>query len=86
MNPLLINGIFDMMTAFSYCITLVCGIFIGYWMGRNSADQPFRSDYNVAKRDQGPKEEPEQGDIFKDAMTEPEIDEKRIPTVLDRRL
>ena len=85
MTPALVSGIFDLMLGLSYCVTIVCGIFIGYWMGRNSADQPFRSDYNQPKKDKGSTEEPEHGDSIADAMKD-EKKEKGIPTVMDRRI
>jgi hypothetical protein len=57
-----------------------CSLMIGYWMGRNSAERPFRSELVQRRpKEQGPKDEPEEGDIFRIAM-EPEEEEERIPT------
>jgi hypothetical protein len=63
------------------------GILTGYWLARNSQDQPFIQNKVVSsKKGQGPTIEPEHGDIFKDAMKEPDTDdEDRIPT-MDTRL
>jgi uncharacterized membrane protein len=53
-------------------ITLACmvaGLLIGYWMGRNSAERPFVSEAAAVKvASQGPTDEPESDDIFKEAL------------------
>ena len=74
-----------LMSAMSYCIVLVVGLLIGYWMGRNSAERPFRSIEAPKKRDQGSTEDPG-GDLFMEALQDDEDEKKRIPTTLDQRL
>jgi len=54
------------------CAVLCLGsLGLGYWMGRNSSERPFRSDMNPKEHDQGSAAEPE-GDPYFDAMALPE--------------
>ena len=57
---------------------LFFALITGYSMGRNSAEKPLISK-EAKEFDQGPTEEPETGDIFKDAMEDETA--KRISTV-----
>lgn len=74
-----------LMSAMSYCIVLVVGLLIGYWMGRNSAERPFRSVEAPKKRNQGSTEDPG-GDLFMEALEDDKDEKKGIPTTLDQRL
>jgi hypothetical protein len=86
MTPALVGAIFDVMMAMSYVLVFAMGIVAGYWMGRNSAELPFRSMQNPKKTSQGSTAEPEHGDIFREAMQE-DTDGERVPTIgLDKRL
>lgn len=55
-------------------------IYLGYWMGRNSADRPVRSDNNPKLLDQGSKEDPG-GDPYEEALLPLEDEESRIDTI-----
>ena len=60
------------------CAVLCLGsLGLGYWMGRNSSERPFRSDLNPKVHDQGGSAEPED-DPFYAAMALPE---ERIATI-----
>lgn len=60
----------------------IVAVWVGYWMGRNSADLPLRSIFNPKLIDQGSGEEPG-GDPYEEAMTNPQPDEpeERIDTM-----
>ena len=55
-------------------------ILMGYWMGRNSAELPMRSDNNPRVIDQGSSDDPG-GDPYEDAMTEVATEDTRIDTM-----
>ena len=73
-----------LMSAMSYCMVLIVGLLIGYWMGRNSAERPFRSVEAPKKRHQGSTEDPG-GDLFMEALQDEEDEKKGISTI-DQRL
>ncbi len=55
-------------------------VLLGYWMGRNSTERPMISEAQPPlHKDQGSKDEPEYGDLFRDAMAGQE--DGRIATV-----
>lgn len=59
-------------------------IWIGYWMGRNSRELPVRSYQNPRRVLKGPSKPPipePEGDLFKDAMTEPYDPSKKEPGI-----
>jgi len=49
----------------------------GYWMGRNSAEKPIISRESKTF-DPGPTDEPEEGDIFREALEDGK--DRRMPT------
>ena len=56
----------------------------GYWMGRNSSDQPYRNDFNPPPSEAkgyAPVEDEVPGDVFDEAMRDLDAEEVRIPTV-----
>lgn len=73
--PLLINGVIVVLGA---GIAVGCVAF-GYWLGRNSIDRPYRSDYNPGKMDLEPLEDTIPADVFDTAMEDDDKD-KRIET------
>ena len=70
---LLISAVISMAMA-------VCCVWIGYWMGRNSADKPMRSDFNPPAIDDSFSDEVT-GDVFADAMRYDKEPEQRISTL-----
>jgi len=54
-------------------------LYVGYWMGRNSAERPFNASEKAKPFDPGSTEEPE-GDYFLDELPGHETP-GRIPTV-----
>ena len=87
MNAEIFKGILDIVSGVVPVVIFFFGIAAGYWMGRNSAERPLIQNTEPARADQGSTEEPEHGDIFKEALEEPIVDEKAVPTIIgDRRL
>lgn len=67
---------------FALVVAVGC-ILLGYWLGRNSSDKPWRALNNPASRDQGSGEDPG-GDPFAEAMKlRANVDEEaeRRPTI-----
>jgi hypothetical protein len=85
LNATMVKELSALFSAMSYCVVLVIGLLIGYWMGRNSAERPFRSVEAPKKRDQGSTEDPG-GDLFLEALQDDKDEKKGIPTTLDQRL
>lgn len=79
MNAGMVKELSALFSAMSYCIVLIIGLLIGYWMGRNSAERPFRSIEAPKKRDQGSTEDPG-GDLFLEALQDDKDEKKGIPT------
>lgn len=83
MNEIVVKGLIDLMAAIGPVIIFFLGLLCGYWMGRNSAERPFvQTTVAPTKPDQGSKEEPLEGDPFREAMQEDQ--EKAVPTIMDR--
>ena len=55
-------------------------LYIGYWMGRNSAERPFNASEKEKPFDPGPTDEPE-GDYFLDELPDYGETTGRVPTV-----
>lgn len=70
---LLISAVISMAMA-------VCCVWIGYWMGRNSADKPVRSDFNPPVQSDDFEDEVS-GDVFVEAMRDNREPEQRISTL-----
>ena len=86
LNAMMVSSVVMGAKVFGAVILFFFGLITGYWMGRNSAERPFIQKTVAPKKSQGPTTEPEHGDIFKEALTEPDTDDAdRIPT-MDRRL
>lgn len=69
-----------------FWLAITGSVFLGYWIGSLSG---FRSKpkENPVFEDQGSTAEPDQGDIFRDALTDPaEGDERKATIIIDRRL
>lgn len=87
MNAEIFKGIIDIVNGVVPVVIFFVGIAAGYWMGRNSAEKPLIQNTEPRRASQGSTEEPEHGDIFKEALAEPTVDEKAVPTITgDRRL
>ena len=60
-------------------------IVVGYWMGRNTTERPFRSDRNLKRRlGRKPAEPDPEGDLFQEAVYggyDPSKKEPGIPTI-----
>lgn len=54
-------------------------VWMGYWMGRNSADVPIRNDNNL-EAEKKPDKSLDTGDVFMDSMARD--DDERTPTIL----
>lgn len=66
-------------TGFILAVSLVF-LYIGYWMGRNSAERPFNASEKPEEFEPGPTDEPE-GDYIMDELRDYEGVSVRIPTI-----
>lgn len=89
MNAEIFKGIIDIVNGLVPVVIFFAGIAAGYWMGRNSAERPLIQNTQPARVDQGSKDEPLEGDIFKEAQIAPDHpgQDKGIPTIIgDERM
>ncbi len=83
MNAEIFKGIINIVNGLVPVVIFFFGLMAGYWMGRNSAEKPFVQNTTAPRGvNQGSKDEPIEGDPFREAMQEDK--EKAVPTIMDR--